>query len=520
MRRVAQRCLSSAVSRRWASEAPKKIPLIIGGKERESKTQDWIEVHDPATNKVVSLVPEATPEELDEATENCAQTFKTWREVSVSGRMRVMLKYQALVRDNQAKIAELITKEQGKTLEDAKGDVFRGLEVIEHACSVPSLIMGETVENVSSHMDTYSYRQPLGVSAGICPFNFPAMIPLWMFPMALTCGNTFLLKPSERTPSAGNFLVQLALEAGVPAGALNVVHGSRPCVNYICNAPAIKTISFVGGNAAGEYIHAKGTANGKRVQSNLGAKNHAVIMPDANKEHAVQSLVGSSMGAAGQRCMALSVALFVGQTKEWVDDVVERAAKLRVGCGLDPNSDIGPMISPAAKQRACEIIQSAIDQGADVALDGRDPKVSDEFVQGNFVAPTVIKNATTDMRCYTEEIFGPVLTCINVETLDDAIKLINANAWGNGTAIFTSNGAVARKFQHEVDVGQIGVNVPIPVPLPMFSFTGSRGSIRGDVNFYGKQAVHFFTSWKTITSNWNPNLAATSGGMTMPVLGK
>jgi len=516
MRRAAGRLLLS--QRRWAS-SPKKIPLIINGQERESKATEFIEVHDPATNEVIALTPEATREELDEATESCAEAFKTWQDVSVSNRMRVMLNYQALVRAEQENLARLITEEQGKTLEDAKGDVFRGLEIIEHACSVPSLIMGETVGGVSKHMDTYSYRQPLGVTAGICPFNFPAMIPLWMFPMALACGNTFLLKPSERTPTCANRLVQMAHEAGVPPGVLNVVHGSKNAVNYICDAPAIRAISFVGGNNAGEYIFARGTANGKRVQANLGAKNHAVIMPDANKEHAVNSLVGASMGAAGQRCMALSVAVFVGKSKDWVPDIVERAGKLKVGGGFE-KVDIGPMISPSAKGRTEEIIQSAVDQGANLALDGRSPKVDAKYANGNFVGPTVIDKATPDMRCYSEEIFGPVLTCVQVDTLEDALKLINAHAMGNGTAIFTGSGAAARKFQHEVNVGQVGVNVPIPVPLPMFSFTGSRGSIRGDINFYGKQAVFFNTQIKTITSNWNPELAAEGGAINMPVLGK
>ncbi|KAJ9465495.1 putative methylmalonate-semialdehyde dehydrogenase [Diplonema papillatum] len=510
---------SLAQSRRLASSV-RKVPMIINGKMRQSEASDWIEVHDPATNEVIALCPQSTQSEMDEATEGCNDAMKTWKETSVSNRMRIMLKYQALIRDNQAQVARLITEEQGKTHADALGDVFRGLEVVEHSCSAPTLMMGETVGNVSTHMDTYSYRQPLGVCAGICPFNFPAMIPLWMFPMALVSGNTFLLKPSERDPTAAVRLVELAMEAGVPPGVINVIHGSVDAVNYICDAPPIKAISFVGGNQAGEYIFARGTANGKRVQSNLGAKNHAVIMEDASKDHAVNSLVGASMGAAGQRCMALSVAVFVGKSQEWIDDVVRRASALKMGKGNDEGVDLGPMISPKAKQRAVDIIQSAADQGATIALDGREFVAPAGCENGNWLGPTVITNATSDMRCYTEEIFGPSLVCMNVDTLDDAIKTINANPYGNGTAIFTSNGAAARKFQHEVDVGQIGINVPIPVPLPMFSFTGSRGSIRGDINFYGKQAISFYTSWKTITSNWNPAFAAGSASVNMPILGK
>eukprot|EP01059_Diplonema_ambulator_P009263 TRINITY_DN190_c0_g1_i3.p1 TRINITY_DN190_c0_g1~~TRINITY_DN190_c0_g1_i3.p1 ORF type:complete len:523 (+),score=208.71 TRINITY_DN190_c0_g1_i3:189-1571(+) len=457
---------------------------------------------------------------MDEATENCEKAFKEWREVSVSNRMRVMLKYQQLIRENTTEIQHLITEEQGKTLDDAKGDLFRGLEIVEHACSAPSLMMGETVGNVSTHMDTYSYRQPLGVCAGICPFNFPAMIPLWMFPMALVTGNSFLLKPSERDPSAAVQLAKLALDAGVPAGALNVIHGSRSAVNYICDAPAIKAISFVGGNQAGEYIHARGTGNGKRVQANLGAKNHAVIMEDASKDHAVNSIIGASMGAAGQRCMALSVAIFVGKSQEWINDVVEKAKTLMVGPGKQAGVDVGPMISPYAKKRALDLIQSAADQGATIALDGREYAAPAGYEKGNWLGPTVITNVTTDMRCYTEEIFGPVLCVMSAETLDDALKIINSNPYGNGTAIFTSSGAAARKFQHDVDVGQIGINVPVPVPLPMFSFTGSRASIRGDINFYGKQAIQFYTYWKTITSNWNPAFANTGASVNMPILGQ
>ena len=396
--------------RRSAVNLVRKVPIVINGEFRESTTKNWIEVPNPATGEVVSLCPETTPEEMAEAAENCEVAFKSWKEVSVSNRMRVMLKLQALVRENQALVAEMITEEQGKTFDDAKGDVFRGLEITEHACSAPSLMMGESLENVATHMDTYSYRQPLGVCAGICPFNFPAMIPLWMFPMAIVSGNSFLLKPSERDPTASMELVRLAHQAGVPPGVLNVIHGGKDAVNFICDAPQVKAISFVGGNNAGHHIHARGTGNGKRVQANLGAKNHAVIMPDAAKDHAVNSIVSSSMGAAGQRCMALSVAVFVGKSKEWIADVVERATtQLKVGPGTEKGVDVGPMISPAAKDRACEIIQSAADQGATIALDGRGYQPDAKYAGGNWLAPTVITDVTTDMTCYTEEIFGPVL---------------------------------------------------------------------------------------------------------------
>lgn len=494
------------------------VPMLIGGAERQSKGTTFYDVTNPATGEVIARTPQCTQEEMKEATANSKEAWLKWREVSVSNRMRVMLKYQDLIRQNTKKLAAILTEEQGKTLADAEGDIFRGLEVVEHACSMPTLIQGQSVENVATHMDLYSYQQPLGVTAGICPFNFPAMIPLWMFPMSLACGNTMVMKPSERVPLTGMELIRLAHEAGVPAGVLNAIHGGHDTVNFICDAPEIRAISFVGGNRAGEHIHARGTGNGKRVQSNMGAKNHGVIMPDADKEHAMNSLIGSSFGASGQRCMALTTAVFVGEAKEWANEIAERANKLSVGPG-NKNPDIGPMISPEARQRAIDIINSAEKEGANIVLDGRNLTV-DGFPSGNWLGPTLITGVKPHMTCYKEEIFAPVLIVVEVDTLEEAIELINANPYGNGTAIFTASGAAARKFQHEIDVGQVGINVPVPVPLPFFSFTGSRGSIRGDLHFYGKQGVQFYTQTKTITSNWNPKFVSTGATVNMPVLGK
>jgi malonate-semialdehyde dehydrogenase (acetylating)/methylmalonate-semialdehyde dehydrogenase len=330
-----------------------------------------------------------------------------------------------------------------------------------------------------------------------------------MFPLAVTCGNTFVLKPSERVPGASMLLAQLAKEAGLPDGVLNIIHGAHDAVNFICDNPAIRAISFVGSNRAGEYIHARGSANGKRVQANLGAKNHATILPDANKEHAVNSIVGAAFGAAGQRCMALTTAVFVGESAKWVDDIKEAALKLKVGPGNQPGISMGPLISPEAKSRVSRLIANASLEGANVVLDGRNIKVPG-FEAGNFVGPTIITDVTPKMEIYKEEIFGPVLICLKADTLDDAIKLVNSNPYGNGTAIFTRSGAAARKYQFEIDAGQVGVNTPIPVPLPFFSFTGSRASIRGDVNFYGKQGVNFYTQTKTITSLWRDDDAVTT----------
>mmetsp|Transcript_46345 Transcript_46345/g.116710 ORF Transcript_46345/g.116710 Transcript_46345/m.116710 type:complete len:521 (-) Transcript_46345:66-1628(-) len=492
-------------------------PMFVNGQFVKSKATEHKEILNPATQEVEALTPLCTREEMEGAVGAAKAALPGWRNTSVNTRQRIMFKLQELVIRHTEELANSITREQGKTLVDARGDVFRGLEVVEQSCATATNIMGETVENVSRHMDTYSYRQPLGVCAGITPFNFPAMIPMWMFPIAITCGNTYVLKPSERNPGASLILARLAKEAGVPDGVLNVIHGTHDAVNFICDHPAIRAISFVGGDVAGKHIHARGTGNGKRVQSNMGAKNHGVIMPDANKETAVNALVGAAFGAAGQRCMALSTVVFVGKTSEWVHDVVDRARKLVVSAGHEPGADVGPLVTAQAKERCERLIQSAADQGAKILLDGRGIKVA-KYPKGNFVGPTVITGVDTTMECYKEEIFGPVLVCLTVDTLDEAIEIINTNPYGNGTAIFTQSGAHARKFQFEVDAGQVGINVPIPVPLPMFSFTGSRGSFIGSTNFYGKSGVHFYTQVKTITSMWKET--AEELRTTMPILGK
>jgi malonate-semialdehyde dehydrogenase (acetylating)/methylmalonate-semialdehyde dehydrogenase len=379
--------------------------------------------------------------------------------------------------------------------------------------------MGELMEGVSTDMDTYSIRQPLGVCAGICPFNFPAMIPLWIFPLIIATGNTAIMKPSERDPGAMMMLAELAVEAGIPPGVLNVVHGGKPAVDFLCDTPIVKAVSFVGSDKIGQYIFARASATGKRVQSNMGAKNHGVVMPDANKNASLNSLVGAAFGAAGQRCMALSTAIFVGEARAWIPDLVKRARNLKVTCGRIADADVGPVVTPEAKQRIEALIQSGISEGAKLILDGRGYRPKG-YEKGNFIGPTILAKVTPKMRCYREEIFGPVLICLEVDTLDEAIALINANPYGNGTAVFTNSGAVARKFQHEIDVGQVGINVPIPVPLPMFSFTGSRGSIRGDLNFYGKSGVLFYTQIKTVTALWRSSDAtSTRASVNMPTMG-
>lgn len=500
----------------YAAGAP-TTKLFINGQFVESKTTQWIDLPNPATNEIVTRVPVSTQTEMEDAVDAAKEAYKSWSKTSILSRQQLMFKFQNIIKANQKELAKNITLEQGKTLIDAEGDVLRGLQVVEHCCSVPSLQLGETLPGIAKDMDTHSYRVPLGVCAGITPFNFPAMVPLWMFPLALVCGNTYVIKPSERDPGACMMLVEMLHEIGAPKGVVNVIHGAHDSVNFICDHPDIRAISFVGGDQAGKHIYERGSRNGKRVQSNMGAKNHGVIMADANKENTLNQLVGAAFGAAGQRCMALSTAVFVGEARNWLPELVERAKKLKVNAGHEPDADMGPVISPQSKKRIIDLVTSGVDEGAKLLLDGRDIKVAG-YEKGNFVGPTVLADVTPAMKCYREEIFGPVLITLSVDTLDDAIQLINDNPYGNGTAIFTTNGATARKFTQEIDVGQVGINVPIPVPLPMFSFTGSRGSFMGDSNFYGKAGVNFYTQLKTVTQMWREADATdTKAAVAMPV---
>ncbi|KAL6777593.1 ALDH6 [Auxenochlorella protothecoides x Auxenochlorella symbiontica] len=504
--RVAQRCLGasflSGQSIRAMSGAT-DVKLLIGGEFVSSKTDTWQDVVCPATQEVVSRVPETTPAEFQAAVDAAKAAFPAWRATAVPTRARVFLKLQQLIRENMEELAASVTREQGKTLADARGDVFRGLEVVEYAAGIGPDMMGEMLENVSTGIDTYSIRQPLGVTAGICPFNFPAMIPLWMFPMALATGNTMVLKPSEKDPGAAMMLADLAQQAGLPKGVLNVVHGAHGTVNAILDHPDIKAVAFVGSDAGGEHVYARGCGAGKRVQANMGAKNHAVVMPDANFEATVAALTGAAFGAAGQRCMAISAAVFVGRgTLERYAPALEAKARgLRVGAGWEAGVDVGPLITPAARARAERLVASGEAAGARVLVDGRGVQVP-AHPRGNWLGPTLLTGVTPDMECYREEIFGPVLVCLEVDSLEAALDLVNANPHGNGTAVFTSHGATARKFQSEVDVGMVGVNIPIPVPLPYFSFTGWRGSFRGDLQMMGKMGAQFFTRTKTVTASW------------------
>ncbi|MFA3791293.1 CoA-acylating methylmalonate-semialdehyde dehydrogenase [Aliiglaciecola sp. SL4] len=483
------------------SEQTQEVPLLINGELIPSKTQQWLAVTNPADQQVIAQVPLATSQEVEDAISAAKAAFEIWKDVPVGDRARLMLRYQALLKEHHDELARLLAQETGKTFADAKGDVWRGIEVVEHACNIASLSMGEILENVANKIDCYSITQPLGVCVGITPFNFPAMIPLWMFPMAIACGNTFVLKPSEQDPLTPMRLAALFKEAGAPDGLLQIVHGGKEVVNQLLTHKDTPAISFVGSVAVGEHIYRTGTDHLKRVQAFAGAKNHMVVMPDASKNQVINAIAGASVGAAGQRCMAISVVVLVGETKHWVAEMRDALAKVKPGVWDDPEAGYGPLINPQAKQRVLNLIQEGKDAGATCLLDGSNFEVAG-YPDGNWVGPTLFTDVTRDMSIYQQEIFGPVLIVLEVDSLEQAINLINENPYGNGTSIYTSSGAVARKYQHEIKVGQVGINVPVPVPLPMFSFTGWRKSFYGDQHAYGKQAVKFYTETKTITARW------------------
>ncbi|KAH6670962.1 methylmalonate-semialdehyde dehydrogenase mitochondrial precursor, partial [Plectosphaerella plurivora] len=506
---TATRNLSASVARQYFNydpshktiASPKDTPNFIDNKFTPSSSTTWFDVRDPATNEVVTRAPQSSDEELRAAVASAEKAFPAWKATSILTRQSIMFKFVSLIKENWDRLATSITIEQGKTFADAKGDVLRGLQVAETACGITTQLLGD-VFPVAKNMETKSFREPLGVVAAICPFNFPAMIPLWTIPLATITGNTLILKPSERDPGAAMILAELAQQAGFPDGVINIIHGGKPTVDFLIDEPAVKALSFVGGNKVGEYIYTRGSAQGKRVQANLGAKNHAILLPDADKNHALNAIIGAAFGAAGQRCMALSVLVTVGESKEWLGELAERAQALKVDGGFEDGADMGPVISPESRKRIEDIVANAPGQGATLLLDGRGFK-PEKFPNGNFVGPTIISNVTADMECYTREIFGPVLVVVNVDTLDEAIALTNANEYGNGVALFTRSGGAAAKFQNNIEAGQVGINVPIPVPLPMFSFTGNKKSIsNGGHYFYGKSGLNFYTQLKTITSFW------------------
>ncbi|CAA0806727.1 Methylmalonate-semialdehyde dehydrogenase [Striga hermonthica] len=492
---------SSSSEPSWKRRYPPRVPNLIGGRFIDSQSLTSIDVLNPATQQVLVQVPLSTGEELKAAVFAAKRAFTLWRNTPFTTRQRIMFKLQELIRRDIDKLAAVITAEQGKTLKDAFNDVSRGIELVEHACGMANLHSGDFLSNISYGIDTYNIREPLGICAGICSFNFPAMIPLLMFPVAVTCGNTFILKPSEKAPGACVHLAELAMEAGLPSGVLNIIHGTNDIIDAICDDDEIKVVSYIGSDAPGMYVHARASANYKHVQTNVGAKSLAVIMPDANTDATLNALVSAGFGSAVQRCTSISTVISVGGSNSCVDKLVERAMGLTVGAGSEPGVDVGPVISRQVKERISRVIQTFVENGARLVLDGRNIVVPG-FERGNFVGPTILTDVREDMVCYKEEILGPVLLCMKATCLDEAIGIVNRNKNGNGASIFTSSYATAKKFQFEIESGQIGVNVAIAAPLPLFSFAGSKASFTGDINIYGKTGIQFYTRTKTVTQQW------------------
>jgi len=488
---------------------------ISGGLTSAASTRT-APVYNPATGEVSADVLLAEASDVDTAVAAAWDAFPAWSQTSVSARAKILFAFRELVNANAKRIAELITDEHGKVLSDALGEVQRGLEVVEFACGIPSLLKGDYSDQVSTGVDTFSFREPLGVVAGITPFNFPAMVPMWMYPVAIACGNTFVLKPSERDPSASLLIADLWRQAGLPDGVFNVVHGDKVAVDAILDSPRVAAVSFVGSTPIARYIHERGTANGKRVQALGGAKNHAIVMPDADVDFAADHLAAAAFGSAGERCMAISAAIAVGSGADAVVAAVsERARAVNVGPGRDAGSEMGPVVTRAAQQRILGLIDSGEKQGASITVDGRELVVPG-YENGFFVGPTVIDEVGTEMEVYQQEIFGPVLSVVRADDVDEAIALINANPYGNGTAIFTSSGEAARRFQRGVNVGMIGINVPVPVPMAFYSFGGWKDSLFGDKHIHGPEGVSFYTRAKVVTSRWPQRAQASEASFHFP----
>jgi malonate-semialdehyde dehydrogenase (acetylating)/methylmalonate-semialdehyde dehydrogenase len=488
----------------------------IGGSETTGSSTRHSVVWNPATGQEQAHVLLAEPSDVDAAVQAAAKAFDDWRDVGVLRRARVMFAMRALIDKHIDELAGIVADEHGKTVDDAKGEITRGLEVVEFAAGIPTLLKGEFSEQVATDVDSFSFRQPLGVVAGVTPFNFPVMVPMWMHPVAIATGNAFVLKPSERDPSASNFVAQLYADAGLPEGVFNVVHGDKVAVDAILDHPQIAAVSFVGSTPIARYIYERGSAAGKRVQALGGAKNHAVVLPDADLDYTADQLVSAGYGSAGQRCMAISAVVAVGGAGDvLVEKVRERTERIVVGPGRAEGSEMGPVVTPEALHRVKGYIDGGAAAGATVVVDGRELRI-EGHTDGFFVGPTLLDHVTTDMAVYTDEIFGPVLVVLRADTFDQAIDLINANAYGNGTAIFTSNGEAARRFQRQVTVGMIGINVPIPVPMAFYSFGGWKDSLFGDRHMHGPEGVGFYTRAKVVTSRWPHVHDATGAQLNFP----
>ena len=478
------------------------IQHYINGKIYKGSSSRKGKVFNPATGAQESEVILGTKSDLDHAVENAKITFEKWSQVTPLQRARIIFKYKELIEKNYDELTKLIVSEHGKVYEDAKGSLTRGLEIVEFACGIPQMLKGEFTENVGTNIDSWSMRQPLGVCAGITPFNFPAMVPMWMFPMAIACGNTFILKPSEKDPSCSIRLAQLFSEAGLPNGVLNVVNGDKEVVDSILTNKDIKAVSFVGSTPIAKYIYENAAKNEKRVQALGGAKNHCVVMPDCDMDQAVNGLMGAAYGSAGERCMAQSVAVAVGGIG---DKLVEKLSKkveaLKVGPGLDKNSEMGPLVTKEHLEKVRGYVDLGVKEGAKLVVDGRDIKLQG-YENGFFIGGCLFDNVTKNMRIYNEEIFGPVLSVVRVKDFNDAIQLINDHEFGNGTSVYTRDGDVGRTFANKIKVGMVGINIPIPVPVAFHSFGGWKRSLFGDLHMHGPEGVKFYTKLKTITSRW------------------
>ncbi|MBU3071480.1 CoA-acylating methylmalonate-semialdehyde dehydrogenase [Aestuariicella sp. G3-2] len=468
--------------------------------EAAERTQD---VFNPATGEVTKQVALASKDTVEEAIAAAQAAYPAWRNTPPAKRAKIMFRFKQLLEENAEQICAMIGEEHGKISHDAMGELTRGIENVEYACYAPELLKGEHSRNVGPNIDSWSEMQPLGVVAGITPFNFPAMVPLWMYPLAIVCGNTFVLKPSERDPSSTLFVAQLLQEAGLPDGVMNVVNGDKIAVDTLLTDSRVQAVSFVGSTPIAEYVYATASANGKRCQALGGAKNHAIIMPDADMDNAVAAMTGAAFGSSGERCMALSVAVCVGD--EAADSLIEKMTEamkdLKVGAYSDASNDFGPVITEAHKNKVNGYINSAEEQGATIVVDGRNPQVAG-FENGFFVGGTLIDNVKPGMKCYDEEIFGPVLLVVRAETMDEAMQMINDHEYGNGTCIFTRDGEAARYFTDNILVGMVGINVPLPVPVSYHSFGGWKRSLFGNLSAYGPDGVRFYTNRKTITQRW------------------
>ena len=480
----------------------KRLDNYINSKIVVGKSNKYLPVDDPSKGEIISEVLLSNLNDYNSLVDSSEKAFESWSEITPLKRARIIYKFKENIEKDLDNIAKLVSIEHGKILDDAKGSVTRGLEVVEFACGIPHLLKGEFSQNVGSQIDSWSVRQPLGITAGITPFNFPAMVPMWMFPISIACGNSFILKPSEKDPSCSIRLAELFSEAGLPDGVFNVLNGDKDAVNMLINDPRIQSISFVGSTPVAKYIYEKSAQNGKRVQALGGAKNHLIVMPDANLDQAVDGIMGAAYGSAGERCMAVSVAVAVGEiADQLVENIHKKAESLIVAPWTDSSSEMGPVISKEHKIKIEEYIGSGVEEGAKLVLDGRNLKIQG-YENGYFVGPTLFDNVTKEMKIYQEEIFGPVLSVIRAKNYDEALNLVNEHAFGNGTSIYTSDGEVSRHFTTNCKIGMVGVNVPIPVPMAFHSFGGWKQSLFGDHSMHGIEGIRFFTKLKTITSRW------------------